>query len=79
MMDKGILGKDYVVLRGRGGRDTQNGATCKNDEYMHLSVNCGESTICGKGVESFLLTYSDLDINCPKCVKRLVKGGSDAK
>lgn len=71
-MHKGILGKDYVTLKGRGGRDTQNGSTVKSDKFMHLSVDIGASTICGRIPDSFLMTYSDVDIDCPECIKKLL-------
>ena len=70
-MSKGVLGKDYVVLKGRSGRDCQNGATTKDDKFMHLSVDIGQSTICGRAVEQFLLTNSDVDVTCPECIKKL--------
>ncbi len=72
-MGKGILGKGYVTLKGRGGREYQNGATVKDNEFMHLSVDGGQATICNKIPDQFLLTYSDVDITCPECVKKLVK------
>ena len=69
---KGVLGVDYVTLKGRGGREYKNGATRKQDDYMHLSVDIGNTTVCGHVVDSFLLTYSDVDIDCPDCVKILL-------
>lgn len=73
MEHKGELGKDYVTLSGKGGRDYQNGATAVGDEFMHLSVDVGSSLICGDMPKAFLLTYSDVDITCPKCIKILVE------
>lgn len=72
-MSKGILGKDYVTLKGCGGREYRNGATVKDDEFMHLSVDSGQSTICNKIPDQFLVTYSDVDITCPACIKKLTK------
>ena len=69
-MGKGVLGKDYVTLKGIGGRDMSNGAT-SDDEYIHLSTDAGQNTICGKLPKEFILTYADVDINCPACVKIL--------
>lgn len=70
-MSKGILGKDYVTLEGKGGRDYQNGTTSKYDEFMHLSIDIGSSLICGSAPDKFLITDSDVDITCPKCIKIL--------
>ncbi|KKN11505.1 hypothetical protein LCGC14_1025730 [marine sediment metagenome] len=68
MSPKGVLGVDYVVLKGRGGRDTQNGAIVAGDEKMHLSVDAGQSTVCGKVTREYLLTYADVSIDCPECI-----------
>ena len=70
-MEKRVLGKDYVLLSGRGGREDQNGATVKSDDKIHLSVDMGKTTICGSAVDKFMLTYSDVEIDCPQCIKRL--------
>jgi len=59
------------VLKGRGGREFQNGATCNKDEFMHLSVDMGRTTICDKIPDDFLITYSDVEITCPKCIEIL--------
>ena len=71
-MGKGILGKDYVTLKGRGGREIQNGATVGGEELMHLSVDTGQTTICGQVPAQFLITDSDVDITCPNCIKILL-------
>lgn len=72
-MGKGVLGKDYVTLKGRGGREFQNGATVKDDDYIHLSVDIGQSTVCGKSPDGFMITYADVDIDCPDCIKDIRK------
>jgi len=74
MVHSGVLGKDYVTLKGRGCRDSQNGATSTKDKFTHLSVDCGQSLICGGASDSFMLTYADVDIDCPKCVAKLTGG-----
>lgn len=66
-----VLGKDFVLLQGRGGRDSTNGATVKGDDFMHLSVDTGRTTVCRQAVENFLLTYADVKINCPGCIEDL--------
>lgn len=75
MSEERVLGKDYVVLKGRGGREYQNGAMVKNDDKVHLSVDIGKTTICGKIPETFLLTYADVEINCPDCIAEIVRRG----
>jgi len=65
------LGVDYVVLKGRGGREFQNGATCEGDNYIHLGFLEGSQTACGKAWKNFMLTYSDVEIDCPDCIKEL--------
>ncbi len=64
-----MVAKYNPILKGRGGREFQNGATIKGDDFMHLSIDIGRTTICGKMPDSFLLTYSDVEITCPKCIK----------
>lgn len=59
------------ILKGRGGREVMNGATRKEDDFMHLSTNIGQTTICGHMPDSFLLTYADVEITCPECIKVL--------
>lgn len=73
-MEARVLGKDYVVLKGRGGRDITNGATCNGDKFMHLA-QLGKGTSCGKPIKDFLLTYADVEIDCPKCIRKLVELG----
>ncbi len=64
------LGVDYVMLKGSGGRDRYNGATVKGDDFMHFST-LGQGTSCGKTIQDFLLTYADVKITCPSCIKAL--------
>lgn len=68
-----VLGIDYVILRGAGGRDRTNGASVEEDDLMHLSRDIGRTTVCEKSVQDFLLTYADVKINCPECIK-VIKG-----
>ena len=74
MVHEGVLGKDYVTLKGRGGRDLQNGATVEGDTLMHLSVDAGQTVVCGLTVESFVVTYADVDIDCAFCIAKIVSG-----
>lgn len=74
MTKERILGEDYVVLQGRGGRESTNGASVKGDDkFVHLSVDMGRITICKQAVENFMLTYADVDITCPECIENLKK------
>jgi hypothetical protein len=67
-----VLGVDYVMLKGSGGRDRYNGATVKGDTFMHLGIVGAETaTACKKGIENFLLTHADVKITCPSCIKVL--------
>lgn len=68
-----VLGVDYAILKGTGGRETTNGASVKGDDFMHLSCDMGSTAVCGKSVQDFLLTYADVKINCKACVKALKK------
>ncbi len=63
------------VLKGRGSREFMNGATRKEDTFMHLSTDMGHTTICGHMPNSFLLTYADIEITCPDCIKILRERG----
>lgn len=72
-MTERVLGIDYVVLQGRGGREFQNGANCKDDDHVHLGFLEGQMTACGRMWEHFMLTYSDVEIDCPDCIKELKK------
>lgn len=72
-MSEKILGKDYVILKGRGERDIYNGATVKGDKFMHLGFILEKKTACGEFYESFLATYSDVEIDCPKCIAEIKK------
>lgn len=67
-----VLGVDYVTLKGRGARLVHNGATCEDDTYVHLGNSSESMTTCGKAIKEFFLTYADVEINCPECVKILV-------
>ena len=65
-----VLGVDYVMLKGSGGRDRCNGATVQGDDSMHLGI-LGQGTACEKTIEEFLTTYADVKITCPSCIKVL--------
>jgi len=65
------MNQQYPALKGRDGREYQNGAICDKDKFMHLSVDMGHTTICGNIPDKFLITYSDVEITCPECVKIL--------
>ncbi|GEM_PF-6185397 len=69
-----VLGQDFVVLKGRGQRDIHNGATVEGDSLMHLGHSLEQRTTCGKSIKEFLLTNSDVEIDCPDCIKTLKKG-----
>jgi len=74
-MSERVLGKDYVVLKGKGQREMYNGATCKDDNFVHLGLGLEGSTACGKLIDKFFLTYDDVEIDCPGCIKELKKRG----
>ena len=63
-----MIEQKYPILKGRGGRETINGATREEDEFMHLSSDIGQTTLCGHTPDGFLMTYSDVEITCPECV-----------
>jgi len=64
-----VLGEDYVVLKGRGGRDLHNGATCGRDSYTHLGMVLSGQTACGKAASNVMATYDDVEIDCPDCIR----------
>ena len=68
-----VLGVDYVVLKGKGGRDTTNGAVVDGDTSIHLGSLFDRLTVCGMGYTQFLVTYSDVEITCTKCVRILTE------
>lgn len=60
------------IIKGRGGREFMNGATCKDDGYMHLGHSLPNMmTECGKSIDSFLATDADVEITCPDCIKKI--------
>ncbi len=63
--------KPNPVLKGRGGRECTNGATVSTDNCMHLSVDMGATTLCGKTPDGFLMTYADVEITCPSCIAKI--------
>lgn len=70
MRKERVLGKDYIILKGRGERDIYNGATIEGDtKFMHFGYGLKRETACGRLIKEFLLAYSDIEINCPKCIK----------
>lgn len=68
MSDGRVLGVDYVVLKGQGGRDYTNGAVIEGEEDMHLGFLTSRQTACGKGYTHFLVTYADVEITCRACI-----------
>jgi len=70
-MDTRVLGKDYVVLKGKGQRDIYNGATVKDDIHMHLGLLLEGETACGKSIDQALMTYSAVEIDCLECIAKL--------
>ena len=69
-MTKGILGKDYVVLKNPG--LVYNGATAYGDSFMHIGMSLsGGSLLCKGSLKEFLLTNSNVEIDCPKCIKKI--------
>ena len=64
--------KHNPIIKGRGGRDQVNGATCKGDKFMHLGEVSGE-TACKKGWDNFLMTYDEVEITCPDCIKSIME------
>ena len=61
-----------IFIKGRSGREFLNGATCEGDDYVHIGHSLPNMmTECGKGIEGFMMTYSDVEITCPDCISRL--------
>jgi len=71
-------GVNYVTLQGRGQRELYNGASAIFDSYMHLGISVFMRTICGKCVSNFLVTYADVEIDCPECIAAM-KGATDRR
>lgn len=70
-MAERILGTDYVVLKKPG--LVYNGATSNNDDFMHIGMSLsGGSLLCKGSIKEFLLSNRDVDIDCPKCIKKSV-------
>lgn len=63
----------FVTITGRGGRDTVNGAKVEGNKKMHLGSLPDGHTACGRPFTGFLTTYSDVKIDCPDCIKKMVK------
>lgn len=62
----------YPIIKGRGGREFMNGATCKGDNFTHPGYSLPNMmTECGKSIDSFFATYTDVEITCPICIKRI--------
>ena len=65
------------ILKGRGGREFVNGATCQGSKYVHLGYSLPNMmTLCGKAIEGFMVTYADVEITCPQCIKK-IRGGQE--
>ena len=69
-----VLGVDYIVIKGRGGESLiYNGASAEGDNHMHLGIARKRMTACEKPIKDFLLTYADVEVNCPACIKALTE------
>lgn len=79
MSKREVLGKDYITLSGRGERDKYNGATVKDDNYVHLGLLLESRTACNRAIDKVFLTDSEVKINCPECIRdvkeRITKKG----
>ena len=67
-----------MLLSGRGDREYFNGATVKGDSLVHLGILATRATACGKAFENFMLTYSDITIDCPDCVAEVERRKANA-
>lgn len=68
-MAERLLGKDYVVLKNPG--LVYNGATSHSDNFTHIGMSLsGGSLLCGGVLKEFSLSYRDVDVDCPKCIKK---------
>ena len=72
-----VLGKDYVLLQGKGDREVYNGATVKGDTHTHLGLSSEQVTVCGRAIDKFFLTYDDVEIDCPECIAELKRRGGN--
>ena len=77
MANERVLGVDYVILKGEGGREYINGAIVEGDANMHLGSLSSRQTVCGKGYTRFLVTYSDVEITCGDCIKKIKEPSHD--
>ena len=57
-----------MLLSGRGDREYFNGATVEGDSLIHLGILATRATACGKTFKNFMLTSSDVTVNCTECV-----------
>ena len=57
-----------IVLSGSTDREYFNGASVEEDSLVHLGILVTRSTACGKPFKDFMLTYSNVTINCPSCL-----------
>ena len=60
-------------IAGGGGREYFDGAICKGDTYIHIGYPFPNITECGKSIQEFMLTYADVEITCPDCIKKARK------
>jgi len=77
-----ILGIDYVVISGPGDREIYNGAHVKDSPYVHLGfgafhTNAGQ-TACQASYDKFMVTYGDVQVDCPECVRIIEVRGEEA-
>ena len=66
---KRVLGEDYVVIKGKGKRDIYNGATVEGDTFTHLGISLSGLTACRRSIKEFFATYSDVEVDCPACIR----------
>ena len=55
------------------GSDTINGATSTDDEFTHVG-SIHDGLLCSKPMDNFMLTYSEISIDCPECERKLRAG-----
>ncbi len=66
-----------MILSGRGNRESFNGASVEGDSFIHLGILTTRSTACGKLFKDFMLTSSDVTIDCVDCVAEVEKRQKD--
>lgn len=67
-----VLGVDYIILKGKGGREFTNGAVIDGDDFMHLGNLSSRQTCYGEVYGQFLVTYADIEITCKECILKIM-------